>query len=461
MWRGKRALQELEEDIREHIERETQDNIDRGKTPEEARYAARQKFGNVTRVKEEVREVWIRVWLEQFLQDLRYGARMLRRSPGFTAVMVLTLALGIGANTAIFSYVNAWLIKPLPYPQPGRLMVLLSHDKKKGWTSNSVASTADFLDFQKASTSFAQTAAWTSWNFNLTGDGGPPAFVEGGRVSWSYFETLGVQPILGRTFTEQDDVPGSAHVVVLGQGLWHGRFGGDPHIVGRIIRVDDEEYSVIGVMPGTFQFPLMGIANLWTPLALTDQAKADRNNSWFSAFGRLKPAISQAKAAAESEAIFARLEKEYPATNINVTQLVSPMALEIGKSEGTTEVLICFWIVGLILLIACANVANLLLVRTTRRVKELAVRRALGATKVRLMRQVLCESLLPFLLGGVAGTLVGAWGMKWIESAIPDHVRGYLVNYGRVDLDFTTLGFTFGDAQLCGLAFGIVRTSFR
>ena len=208
-------------------------------------------------------------------------------------------------------------------------------------------------------------------------------------------------------------------------------------------------------MPGTFQFPLMGIANLWTPLALTEQQRASRNNSWFSAFGRLKPGVSEARAAAESEAIFARLEKEYPATNVNLTQLVSSMTKEIGKEEGTTEVMICFWIVGLILLIACANVANLMLVRATRRVKEFAVRRALGATRARLARQVLCESLLMFFLGGLAGTLFGAWGMKWIASQIPGQVRGYLVNYGKVDLDFTTLAFTLGIALLCGLLFGL------
>ena len=303
-------------------------------------------------------------------------------------------------------------------------MVFLSHDKKKVWTNNSVTSTADFLDFQHLNTSFAQTAAWAGWNFNLTGDG-PPAFVEGGRVSWNYFETLGAKPILGRTFTAEEDKPGGGHVAVLGQGLWQSRFASDPRIVGRTIKIDDETYTVVGVMPGTFQFPLMGIANLWTPMALNDKETADRNSSWFSAFGRLKPGIAQTKAAAESEAIFARLEKEYPQTNTNVTSQVSSMIEEIGKNEGTTEVMICFWIVALILLIACANVTNLMLVRGTRRVKEFAVRRALGATKGRLTRQVLCESLLLFFFGGVAGTLFGAWGMKWIQSAISDQVRGW------------------------------------
>jgi putative ABC transport system permease protein len=445
---------EMEEELRAHIEERAADLERTGVSKAEAERRARIEFGGYQRFKEECREVSGTHFFEALLQDLHFGLRMLRKSPGFTAAAILTLALGIGTNTAIFSYVDAWLIKPLPYPQAEKLMVFLSHDKKKGWTNNSVTSTADFLDFQHLNTSFEQTAAWAGWNFNLTGDG-PPAFVEGGRVSWNYFETLGAKPILGRTFTAEEDKPGGGHVAVLGQGLWQSRFASDPRIVGRTIKIDDETYTVIGVMPGTFQFPLMGIANLWTPMALNDKETADRNSSWFSAFGRLKPGITQTKAAAESEAIFARLEKEYPQTNTNATSQVSSMIEEIGKNEGTTQVMICFWIVALILLIACANVANLMLVRATRRVKEFAVRRALGATKGRLTRQVLCESLLLFFFGGVAGTLFGAWGMKWIHSAIPDHVRGYLVNYGEVNLDFTTLGFTLGIALLCGLVFGL------
>ncbi|HKV25317.1 MAG TPA: ABC transporter permease [Candidatus Acidoferrum sp.] len=453
-WR-KRKASDFRAEIEMHLQNEVERLREQGLSEADARAAARREFGNVTHAQESFYERSHWMWLDHLKQDFGFGLRMLRKSPGFATIVVLTLALGIGANTAIFSYVNAWLIKPLPYPQADRLMVFLSHDKKKGWTNNEVTSAADFLDFQRANSSFQQTAAWTGWNFNLIGDGGPPAFVEGGKVSWSYFETLGAKPILGRTFTEKDDVPGGGHVVVLGQGLWQGRFAGDPGIVGRTIRVDDEQRVVIGVMPSTFQFPLMGIANMWTPLALTEKQRADRNNSWFSAFGKLKPGVSEAKAAAESEAIFVRLEKEFPTTNVNVTQLVRPMAKQIGEEEGTTQVMICFWIVGLILLIACANVANLMLVRATRRAKEFAVRRALGATRARLVRQVLCESLLMFFLGGVAGALFGAWGMKWIESQIPAHIRGYLVNYGKVDLDFTTLAFTLGIALLCGLVFGL------
>jgi putative ABC transport system permease protein len=392
--------------------------------------------------------------MQTLWQDLQYGLRMLAKNRGFTAVAILTLALGIGANTAIFSYINAWMIKPLPYPHSDRLMIFESHDKKTGWTGNGLTSTASFFDFQKQNASFEQTTAWAGWNFNLTGDG-LPELVEGGRVSWNYFDLLGAKPMLGRTFTPDEDQSGAAHVAILGQGLWQGRFAGDPKIIGRNITIGGEAYTVVGVMPGTFQFTLMGIANMWTPLALTDKERADRGNSTLAAFGRLKPGVTPEQAGAESAAIYGGLEKQFPQTNTNLTLLVSSMTDEIRRNEGAPEVMICFWIVGLILLIACANVSNLMLARATSRTKEFAVRGALGATKKRLARQLVTESVLLFFFGGVAGTLFGLWGMRWIDSQIPGHVRGYLVNYGHVDLDFTTLGFTLGIALVCGLVFGL------
>ena len=393
--------------------------------------------------------------MSTLLQDIAYAFRILRKAPMFTAIAVLTLALGIGANTAIFSFVDAWVIKPLQYPQADRLMVFQSHDKKKGWTSDNVSSTADFYDYQKQNTSFSQVAAWTGWNFNVTGSGGPPELVEGGSVSWNFFDALRMKPMLGRAFTPSDDASGASHVAIISEGLWKSRYAQAPNIIGRTISIDDQAYNIVGVMPGTFQFPLLGISNVWTPLALSDAARNDRSRSFFDAFGRLKDGVTEAQAEAEAQTIFAHLEKLYPNTNTNITLLQRSMIEAIGQNEGVPEVMICLWIVGLILLIACANVANLMLARATQRSKEMAVRGALGATKGRLVRQLLTESMLLFSIGGAAGILVGLFGMQWIESLIPGHVRGYLVNYGYVKLDTVTLAFTLGIALVCGWIFGL------
>jgi putative ABC transport system permease protein len=450
----RRIYDDLSEEIREYLEETTEELIAGGMSRTEATTAARREFGNLSLVEEDSRDVWRWPSMENFVADIRYGLRMLRKNPGFTAVAVLTLALGIGANTAIFSYVNAWIIKPLPYPQSDRLMVFESHNKKKGWTREVLSSTASFLDFQKQNTSFEQSALWVGWNFNLTGDG-PPALIEGGRVSWNYFDALGVKPMLGRAFTPDEDAPGTGHTAILGQGLWQSRYAGDRSIIGRKIAINGEPYTVVGVMAGTFQFPLMGLANLWTPLALTDQERADRSGSWLTAFGRLKPGVTPERAGAESAAVFATLETQFPDTNRDLTLLVSSMRDQIARKEGAPEVMICLCMVGLILLIACANVSNLMLARAITRTKEFALRGVLGATRGRLARQLMIESLLLFFFGGVGGALFGLWGMRWIDSQVPDHLRGYLVNYGHVDLDFTTLAFTLGIALLCGLVFGL------
>src|SRR5436853_2090854 len=266
LFRWAQADQELDDELRDHLERKTQEYVAQGMTQEEAHRRARLDLEGIEQTKEKCRDARRVNWIQDFFQDLRFGLRMLRKSPGFTAAAVLTLALGIGANTAIFSYIDAWFIKPLPFPHPDRLVIFETQDKKHGWTSGGVTSAADFFDFQKQNTSFEQTVAWGGASLNLTGDG-LPELVDGGRVSWNFFDTLGAKPILGRTFTAEDDRSGAPHVAILSQGLWQGRYAGDPKIIGRNIAIGGEAYTVVGVMPGTFQLPLMGIANLWTPLA--------------------------------------------------------------------------------------------------------------------------------------------------------------------------------------------------
>lgn len=391
--------------------------------------------------------------MSQLLQDVRYGFRTLAKSPGFTLVAVVALAFGIGANTAMFSYVNAWVLHPLPYPHSDRLVLLIGQNTKTGSLGRMIDA-ADFYDLQRSSRDFEEICAWRVSSFNLTGDGAPER-IDGYRVSWNFFETLGAKAALGRTFLPQEDAPGAGHVAVLSRGLWETRFAGDPQIVGRKIKIDSESYEVVGIMPSKFQLPLTGESNVWIPLALSVEERTERAKARVFAIGRLKPGTTLAQGQGELSGIASQFQKAYPNTNANSAFLLHTLEFEIGSNQGNQEVLICFLIVALVLLMACANVANLMLARATGRTKELAVRSALGAGRLRLIRQLVTETVLLFLIAGGAGLAVAHWTLAWLGSAIPARIRGYLTNYGQVSLDYQTLLYTLGIAFAAGVVFGL------
>jgi putative ABC transport system permease protein len=376
--------------------------------------------------------------------DARYGLRMLMKKPGFTLTAVITLALGIGATSVIFSFANGVLLRPLPYQDSERLAMIYETAPKRGLASLGI-SPLNFLDWREQNRVFTGVAAYHSDSYSVS-EGGDPEQLSGANTSHNAFEILGVAPILGRTFTAEEDRPGNDMVVILGHGLWKRRFGAKPEIIGRKITLNNRQRTVIGVMPPGFKFP--EVADLWVPLAIDTKSWSRHSHGW-DAIARLKPGMTLEQAQSDMTEVARRLEEQYPVTNEGMGVTLVPLREDLA-GDYRKALLILMGVVGLVLLIACVNVANLLLARASSRVKEVAIRTALGAGRWRVFRQLLTESVLLGLMGGALGCGLAAWGLDLMLAVIPIDLPFWM----RFDLDGRVLGFTAGLTLLTSLIFG-------
>ncbi|HZQ54265.1 MAG TPA: ABC transporter permease [Bryobacteraceae bacterium] len=447
MWGRRREERErdFEREMSSHLEAEAAEQQERGVPAEDARYAARRQFGNPTLMKEEVRQMWGWGPAERLLQDVRFSLRTLRKSPGFTIFAVLALALGLGANAAIFSVVDAVLLRSLPFRSASRLVEIWEDASHMGFPLAPLAP-ANFVDWKQRNHVFVDMAALKGDLYALT-RAGRPEQLEGSPVTANLFPLLGVSPVLGRNFSAEEDRPGGPRVVLISYGLWQRRFGGDSGIIGRDIWLNDEKYSVIGVMPRGITFPEK--SEIWAPLALGPRDLAQRDNHYLRVFARLKPGVTLGVARREMTGLAAQLAREYPETNTNIGAVVVSLHDQlVGDLKPTLWAVMAG--VACVLLIACANLAGLLLTRGLGREREFAVRAALGAGRARLIRQTLTESLLLAGLGGAAGILIAVFTTPFLRQLVPDTLSAW--SEPRIDLPL--LGFLLLLSTLAAVLFG-------
>jgi predicted permease len=450
-WRRQKRDSELEEELQSHLQMAARDRTDRGEQPEQARSAARRELGNVGLIKEVTKEMWGWASFERLVQDLRYGFRMLAKSPGFTAIAILTLALGIGANTALFSVVNGVLLNPLPYPNPDQLTWIA--ESKPNFATGSI-SFPNFLDWQKNNHTFTSMGLSRGYQYNLTGLGEAEQ-LRGRLISANFFDVLGVNASIGRTFSPGEDAIGAAPIAMISGGIWKRKFGGSADVLGKSLTLNGKDYIIVGVIPASFDLSLGGFKDdidVYVPIGQWDNPLLGKRGAGlgFHGIGRLKPGVTIEQARADMQGVTEALAAAYPDTDKGIGAAMFPLKKTMVK-DLQVFLLVLLAAVGFVLLIACVNVANLMLARSTVRTREFAIRTAMGASQGRLLRQLLTESLLLAFTGGAIGLLLAGWGTKLAIAKLPVS----LPRAGEIGLDTRVLFFTVLVSLACGIFFGL------
>jgi predicted permease len=450
LWNRQKRESELEEELQSHLRMAVKDRTDRSETEDEASGAARRELGNIGLIKEVTREMWGWASFERLIQDMRYGLRMLRKSPGFTAIAILTLALGIGANTALFSVVNGVLFNPLPYPHPEQLVWLA--ESKPNFATGSI-SFPNFLDWQKNNQAFTSMGLSRGYSYNLTGLGEAEQ-LRGRLISSGFFGVLGVNPAIGRSFASGEDAIGAAPLAMISGGLWKRKFGGSPDVLGKSLTLDGKDYTIVGVIPASFDLSLGGFNNIdvYVPIGQWENPLLPKRGAGlgFHGIGRLKPGVTIEQARADMQGVTQGLAAAYPDTDQGIGSAVFSLKQTIVKNLQVF-LLVLLAAVGLVLLIACVNVANLMLARSSVRTREFAIRTAMGASQGRLLRQLLTESLLLAFAGATIGLLLAGWGTQVAIAQLPVT----LPRAAEIGLDARVLLFTLMITLACGVFFGL------